>query len=475
MMSFLENRNGVCLFLLSHLFHPSPAEEKTIHNFFPNQRHNPMKSHNITRRNFLRNASLTGAVALTPGILPARLFGQDAPSNTINVACIGVGRMGRGDMNEFMGFSNVRVVAVADVDSKRADDGKAMVDKKYGDTKCAVYTDYRDLLERDDLDVVSIVTPDHWHVKPAIDAANKGLDIFLQKPLSVGIHEGRVLSDTVRDKKRVFQMGSQQRSDARFRHACELVRNGRIGEIKLVKVGFGTDPIGGEAPIMPIPENLNYEMWLGPAPLKPYTEKRVHPQDNYGRPGWLRIRDYGHGMITGWGSHHNDIAQWGLGTEYSGPTEIEGWGEYAETGLWDVHGKFRIEYTYPNGVKVICADNEQNPQGVRFEGTDGWIQVRRGAIEASDPKILEWNPGPNDVQLYVSNNHKGNFLECIKTRKETVAPVEIGHRSCTMCILGSMAMELKRKLRWDPKNERFLDDPTANSMVTRARRAPWTL
>jgi predicted dehydrogenase len=434
-----------------------------------------MNGNPIPRRLFLQRASLTTAAALAPNILPGHLFGADAPSKTLQIACIGVGRMGRGDLNEFMGFPDVRVQAVCDVDSKRADDAKAIVDKKYGDGQCAIYTDYRHLLERDDLDAVSIVTPDHWHVQPSIEAAEKGLDIFLQKPLSVGIHEGRVLSDTIRKTKRIFQIGSQQRSDTRFRHACELVRNGRIGEVRLVKVGFGTDVIGGEAPEMPVPKNLNYDMWLGPAPLKPYTEKRVHPQNDYGRPGWLRIRDYGHGMITGWGSHHIDIAQWGLGTELGGPTEIEGWGEYAESGLWDVHGKFRIEYTYANGVKVVCADNEQNPQGVRFEGSDGWIQVRRGAIEASDPKILEWEPGENDVRLYRSNNHKRNFLDSIQTRKEPVAPAEIGHRSCSMCILGSMAMELQRKLRWDPEKERFLDDPVANGMVTRPRRAPWTL
>ncbi|HUT25835.1 MAG TPA: Gfo/Idh/MocA family oxidoreductase, partial [Sumerlaeia bacterium] len=340
---------------------------------------------------------------------------------------------------------------------------------------CAQYRDFREVAARDDIDAVSIATPDHWHALPAIAAAKAGKDIFLQKPLTLTIEEGRALSDTVRACGRVLQVGSQQRSEWQFRFACELVRNGRIGELRTVKVGFGVDPPTTAQPVMPVPRNLDYDLWLGPAPTAPYTEKRVHPQKGYGRPGWLRISDYGSGMITGWGAHHLDIAQWGMGTERTGPVAIEGEAEYPREGLWDVHGPFRIEYTYANGVTVICADNGRNKQGILFEGTEGWVYVRRGAIDAHPKSLVASMIGANEAHLYKSDDHKGNFIECIRTRAETVAPVEIGHRSCTVCLLGEIAMRLGRKLRWDPAQERFIDDEQANRMWSRPMRSPWSL
>ncbi|UCG48905.1 MAG: hypothetical protein JSU94_03810, partial [Phycisphaerales bacterium] len=211
------------------------------------------------------------------------------------------------------------------------------------------------------------------------------------------------------------------------------------------------------------------------APWAAYTEKRVHPQKGYGRPGWLRITDYGAGMITGWGSHHNDIAQWGLGTERTGPVEIEGQAEYPKDGLWDVHGNFRIEYTYADGVKVICADTGKNKQGIVFEGSEGWVYVRRGFIDASPKSLLSSKIKPDEIQLYESNNHKGNWLECIKSRRETVAPAEVAHRSCSVCLLGEIAMRLGRRLKWDPEKERFGNDEQAHRMVSRPMRSPWRL
>ena len=225
---------------------------------------------------------------------------------------------------------------------------------------------------------------------------------------------------------------------------------------------------------MPIPSNLNYEMWLGSTPVAPYTVKRVHPLKGYSRPGWLRIQAYGAGMITGWGAHHIDIAQWGMGTEYTGPVEIEGEAVFPESGLWNVHGDFKVEYTYANGVKLICADNKRNKQGVLFEGTEGWVYVKRGAIDAEPKILLEEMIGPNVIRLYKSDDHKKNFLDCIRSRKETVAPVEVAHRSCTVCLLGAIAMNLGRKLRWDPEEERFIDDDEANGMIERPMRSPYT-
>ena len=438
----------------------------------------------IPRRAFLRRAGAAAAgAAAFPYIVPSSALGADdavAPSERITMGCIGVGRMGSGNMRGFLGFPEVQVVAVCDVDSKRAENAKRVVEDTYskrpGDnwhTACDTYRDYRELVARDDIDSVLICTPDHWHCLPAIAAAEAGKDMYVEKPLSFSIAEGRAVSDAVRRYGCIFQMGSQQRSEWNFRFGCELVRNGRIGRLHTVKVGLPTDPGNDPQPTMPVPPNLDYDFWLGPAPRAHYTEERVHPQNNYDRPGWLRMLDYGAGMITGWGAHHNDIAQWGMGTEYTGPVEIEGWGEYPKDGLWDVHGNFRIEYTYANGVKVICADTSRNRIGATFEGDEGWVYVSRGVIEAEPQSLVKSKIGPNEIHLYESHNHKGNLVECIKTRRETVAPAEIGHRSCTLCLLGHIAMRLGKKLRWNPDTERFVNDPEADAMLFRPMRPPW--
>lgn len=440
------------------------------------------KASGLNRREFLKSSTAAGVALLGPMIVPASVFGADAPSERINVGAIGVGRMGNGDLGEALGAKQVQVVAVCEVDSNRAEAARQRVEKHYANRSpggsykgCAAYGDFRELIAREDIDAVQIATPDHWHVLPGVAAAQAGKDIFLQKPFSLTIEEGRVLSDTVRRYGRVFQVGSQQRSDSRFRQACELVRNGRIGELKTVKVGFGTDPGTGPQATMPVPPELDYDFWLGPAPWAPYTEKRVHPASGYGRPGWLRIADYGAGMITGWGSHHNDIAQWGMGTEYTGPVEIEAEAQFPKDGLWDVHGAFRIEYTYANGVKVTCADTRKNKQGVLFEGTQGWVYVKRGHIDANPKSLLDSTIKPNEIHLYKSTSHKGNWFECIKSRKETVAPPEVAHRSCSVCLLGEIAMRLGRKLKWDPDREEFINDAEANKMVSKPMRSPWHL
>lgn len=432
------------------------------------------KTHKIARREFLRSsASLAGAAVLAPAIVPASVFGADAPSERITVGAIGVGRMGNGDLGEALGLKQVQVVAVCDVDSNRAKAAKERVEKHYAGKGCAAYGDFRELIARDDIDAVQIATPDHWHVIPAIEAAKAGKDIFMQKPMSLTIQGGRILSETVRRYGRIFQIGSQQRSDSRFRQACELVRNGRIGELKTVKVGFGTDPGTTPPPPMPVPDALDYDFWLGPAPWAPYTETRVHPQKGYGRPGWLRIADYGAGMITGWGSHHNDIAQWGMGTEYTGPVEIEGEAVFPTDGLWDVHGNFSITYKHANGVIVTCTDTSKNKQGVLFEGTEGWVYVKRGEIDANPKSLLTSTIKPDEIHLYKSTSHKKNLYECIKSRKETVAPAEVAHRSCSVCLLGDIAMRLGRKLKWDPSSEQFVNDADANKLLSKPMRSPW--
>ena len=435
----------------------------------------------INRRNFLKKSALSVSLGLgMPYIIPGLSYGNTNPTDKINFGAIGVGRMGKGDMRDILNFEDTQVVAVCDLDSWRLQNAKAQVENHYqalqksGKYKgCDVYQDYRDLLDRKDIDAVLIATPDHWHALPAIDAAKAGKDIFLQKPLTLTIPEGRILSDTVRRYMRILQVGSQQRSDMRFRFAAELVRNGYVGRLHTVKVGFEKDPFTGIFPVTPVPGELSYDFWVGPTLYVPYIEQRVHPVKSYDRPGWLRTSDYCCGMITGWGSHHMDSAHWGMDTEYGGPSEINGWAEYSKDGVWDVHGAFRIEYSYANGVKLICADTETNKQGVVFEGTEGWVHVKRGFIDSHPKSLLEVVIAPGEVHLYKSNNHKRNFIDCIRSRQEPVAPVEIGHRSASACILGYIAMLLQRRLIWDLEKEQFVNDAAANRMLTRKYRSPW--
>jgi predicted dehydrogenase len=314
--------------------------------------------------------------------------------------------------------------------------------------------------------------------------------VYLQKPASLTIAEGRALSNAVLRTGRILQIGSQQRSSVQFRYAAELVRNGRIGQLKSVQIGLPGDPSGDDEPEMPVPKNLNYDMWLGSTPNVYYTEKRVHPQADFDRPGWLRCEQFGAGMITGWGAHHVDSAHWGMNAEHTGPVEIWGWAEFPTHGLWDVHGKFKTECIYPDGVHMTISGDF--PNGVRFEGTEGWIFVSRGneqvtnsdpvaklkdskALAASDPKIITSVIGPDEIHLPESKEHHGNWLESIKSRQQPIAPVEVGHRACSTCLLHHMAMKLKRKLYWDPIRERFKNDDEANAMRSRPMRAPYMI
>jgi predicted dehydrogenase len=381
------------------------------------------------------------------------------------------------------------------VDSKRLAEGKKYVNDYYAAKTgkpydgVTMYDDHRALLQNKDIDAVLISTPDHSHAYLGIHAVEAGKDVYLQKPASLTIAEGRALSNAVHRTGRILQIGSQQRSSTQFRYAAELVRNGRIGDLKTVYVGLPGDPGGDEEPEMPIPKNLNYDAWLGSTPNVYYTEKRVHPQNDYSRPGWLRMEQFGAGMITGWGAHHVDIAHWGMDTEYTGPIEISGRADFPKSGLWNVHGLFQTEGVYANGVKMVVSN--ELPNGVKFEGTEGWIFVTRGdyRASASDPiptgknkvlpltasnnKIITSVIGENEINLYKSTDQHGNWLESIVSRKQPISPVEIGHRSCSTCLLHHVAMKLKRKIYWDPMNERFINDDEANAMLNRPHRFPY--
>jgi myo-inositol 2-dehydrogenase / D-chiro-inositol 1-dehydrogenase len=463
-----------------------------------------------SRRNFLKASVAIGF----PTIVPPTVFGQTAPSNLIQVAQIGCGRQARdSEIAGVLRHSHLaRFVAICELDSVRMDDAKKLIegnyDRKFGSGKyiaLKTYDNYRELLQNKSIDAVCISTPDHWHALPTIEAALAGKDIYLQKPASLTIREGRQMSNAVKHSGRIFQQGSQQRSGANFRLACELVRNGRIGKVREVYIGLPTDPSGGNPKEMPVPKNLNYDMWLGSTVTVPYTEDRVHPQTadaraRYGRPGWLRCEQFGAGMITGWGAHHVDTAHWGMGTELTGPVELEAMALFPKQGLWDVHGPYHIRCRYADGTAMYISD--KYPNGIKFVGEKGWIWVTRGsysavdmqavsaagaprrggpwtaAIDASDLRWIKEGIKDNELRLHASpqNDHHLDWLTSIKTRQETVAPAEVGHRANAVCLLAQMAMHTDRTLTWDPAAERFTGAGAdeANTWLARKQRPAYS-
>jgi myo-inositol 2-dehydrogenase/D-chiro-inositol 1-dehydrogenase len=463
------------------------------------------KSGRITRRQFVERSTAAAAAVIVaaPLVLPSRLFGATAPSNRVRVGHIGAGRIAQShDMPGVAGSGLADVLAVCDLDARRVASGKTRVEHLYAgrDTplpKIDTYGDYRELLARADIDAVTISTPDHWHAQLALAALFAGKDVYLQKPMTMTHAEGVALRAAVAKTGRILQVGSQQRSwgpNEQFRKVVELVRSGRVGNLQRVEIGLPTDPTKPDDPAQPVPANLAYDTWLGSTPQVYYTEQRVHPQgagrdgmpDVASRPGWLRNDAYCLGMITGWGAHHFDTAHWGMNTELSGPTRIEGRGEFPVNKIWNVHGAYHIELTYPGNIVMTVSD--RLPNGIKFIGDEGWIFVSRDAqsvtasdpglpatrldpIAASDARLLD--PKGVTVQMPHSTSHHKNWLECVRSRHEPLAPAPIAHRSNTACILSWIAMKLARPLTWDSANERFVNDADANAMLTRPEREPF--
>jgi myo-inositol 2-dehydrogenase / D-chiro-inositol 1-dehydrogenase len=438
----------------------------------------------LTRRQALGGLAAWSAASAAPLILPFPLLGCGSRNGTLQLGMIGTGRMGSGDMANAMSQglkpeAGARMVAVCDVDDKRSALARGKVEKFYAEqgqaaAPVSVYADFRELLARRDIDAVVISTPDHWHGPIAIAAAKARKHIYLQKPLTYTIPEGRELVAAVRKHRVVFQTGSQQRSSVYFRQVCTITRNGWIGDIERVEVGIPTDSGTADATPMPLPPNLHYNMWLGPAPEAPYTEARVHPQNSKSRPGWLQVERYCLGMITGWGAHMYDIAQWGLGTDAdSGPVEIRCTGEFPDRGLFDVHTAFEGEARYANGVQVV---SRNGTAGVKFIGKNGWAYCNRGKFECSDPLLLRRKPADGEVKLYESKDHMLDFLVAARQRRDPVCPVEVGHRSNTVCVLHHISMKLGgRAIKWDPKTESITGDPEASARLTVPMRENWSV
>lgn len=424
----------------------------------------------ISRRKFLR----TGAVLVTvPYIIPSRVLGADAPSNKINIGFIGTGGHGlTWNLKRYLELNDAKVLVVCDVDDNHLREAKAMVDKRYMNKDCAMTKDFREVIARRDIDVVMISTPDHWHTLISVMALRAGKDVQCEKP-TLTINEGKILIDTVRKNGRVFQTSTEDRSIPVYHRMAELVRNGRIGKLQRIEVVLPKLPDRpGDPTPQPVPPELDYEMWLGPAPYAPYTKDRVHFNFRW-------ISDYSGGIICDWGAHLFDTAQWANDTERNGPVEVEGIGTFWEGGLYNNVKDYDVTYRYANGVIMRCTAGDATLSGyIKFIGTDGWLGNSKwlGELEASSPKILNSVIGPEEIHLYTNiEGEHADFLQCVKSRKDPYFPVDIGHRVATVCHLANLSIKLGRKLKWDPQAECFENDPEANAMMSRPMRSPWKL
>ena len=419
-----------------------------------------------SRRSFLKTAAASAAAW---NIIPARVLGKDAPSNRIAMAMIGVGGMGQGNMSSFLGMKDVIVRMVCDVNTSKTEQAKQKVDKHYGNSDCLVTKDFREVCARGDIDAVMIATPDHWHAYEGTFAARHGKDIYGEKPFTHDLREGRALVRAVEQHGRIWQTGSWQRSSSEMRRAVELVRNGRIGKIARVEVGL---PPGGRPrnPIDPhatIPKGLDWDFWLGPAPYRPY--QGIADWD------WRWVLDWGGGQMMDWIGHHADIAQWGLDRDTSGPVTFEGYAPFEVDGICDSPKTYRFSCRYADGVEMTVADSRQVKSGTTWYGENGeWVWVDRGRFDASTPEIRDSRIEPGELRLHSPGHHR-NFIDCVKTRATTLTPAEVAHRSASIGHLGQIAMLTGRKIKWDPVREQILGDVSAEALLGRTPRGPWSL
>lgn len=431
----------------------------------------------ISRRRFVkRGAAAVGTALAAPLIVPSSVLGKAgavAPSERITMAAIGVGGMGRADLRGFLTQPDVRVLAVCDVDKKLLDRSKRTVNKYYDNDDCAGYNDFREVIARDDIDTVMIATPDHWHALISIAAAKAGKDIYCEKPISLTIAEGRAVVETMKRYGTVYQSGTQRRSVEPYAFAVRTARSGMLGKLESLHSYLKPGPECGVQPAEPVPEGFDYDMWLGQAPYEPYTPKRCH-----GTFRW--IYDYSGGQLTDLGTHFNDLGQWANDTELTGPLEYDGWSEFPKEGLWDTPTRHSLTATYADGVKLILHDEPMDTRaasiGVKFVGEEGWVSANDiGEVDASLKSILETRKDRELVGYTQLAGHHRNFLDCVKTRAQTIAPPEIAHRSTTTCHVANICLRLGRNMRWNPETERFIDDPEADRMLARTMRPPWRL
>ncbi len=437
-----------------------------------------MKRITINRRQFLKKFSMaTAGVLGFPSIVPAPALGRQGilpPSDRIVMAGIGFGMMGIPNMKSFLEKDEVQWVAVCDLDKKHLQRAKDIVDEKYGNTNCSTYHDFRELFKRNDLDAVSLALPDHWHAIVSIAAARSGLDIYGEKPFTHSLPEGRALCNAVKRYGRIWQTGSWQRSVANFHKGAGLVRNGRIGKILKVEVGLPSGHYdfagtGGQETMGLPPSHLDYNFWLGPAPYAPYCPARVHMN-------WRWNLDIGGGQLMDWIGHHLDIAHWGLGFDSTGPVEVEGYGEYSRAGIWNSPTRYLFTAKYADKISITIAGGHKNiKMGTKWTGEYGWVYVDRGQFETHPSYLKQDIIGTNEIRLYNSRDHHQNFLDCVKSRKQTITPAETAHRSASVGHLGMISIKLGRKIKFDPQTETILNDSEAERLLGRSYRSPWQL
>lgn len=425
----------------------------------------------VTRRSFLAR---TAGLAAAPLLVRSNASGTATPEERVRVGIIGTGSRGRSHIIDL--FENYRdravVTALCDVNAPSLLKAKVMVDQMYGTRDSVTCGDFRQLLTFENVDAVFITVPEHWHALPAIAAVRAGKHVFVEKPLAYSVVESRAIVDAVEKGSVAFQYGTQQRYAPEYHRACMLARNGYLGTLRTVRVGAPSSERGGSTAEAPVPQGLDYDFWLGPAPKKPYTEGRC---DGAGGKGWYLIRDYSGGYITGWGSHDLDIAHWGLDAEDAGPTEVSGEYEIDTSGVYDTAWRWNFECKFPENVTVNFASENVNPHGVRFEGDEGWVFVSRGVIKAEPDSLLTLAFKDSDVRLDKPVKHLEDFLNAIRDGGKTTAHIRAAHSSTTTCHLCNIAGALKRTVRWDHKKEQFLDDPEADKLLAREMRPPWRL
>ena len=434
----------------------------------------------IDRRDFLKRAAvLTSAAYGIPSIVPSSVFGQNgqvAPSNRVTLGSVGVGSMGKGDMKSLMRAKGVQVLAVCDVVGQRRQEAKGIVDTFHKNQDCKTYGDFRDLLARDDIDAISITTQDHWHALVAVAAAKAGKDMYCQKPLGMTVQECQTIRDTVRRYGRVFQTGTQQRSSRNFRFACELARNGYLGKLDTVEVAAPGPSYKRSYMKPPTPEppskEIDFDMYVGPANMRPYN------RGLWAWPDWYLTRDYCVGFIVNWGVHHLDIANWGCPTLTSEPCEFEFTGSYRNDGLTDNINDWQGEFRYDSGLRMSYSDTgNPHKQGCVFRGDKGWVHVNRQGIWAEPASLLKVKIKPYETRLDTGaqGNHYENFIQCVRSRKDPIAPVEAGHQASYLGMIAEISIKLGQKLKWDPKAETFIGNSQANQLLSMPMRSPWHL
>ena len=430
---------------------------------------NPNNPTHMNRRGFL-----SGTIAASiPLVFPPRLrAAAPPPSARLNLGVIGNGGQGSSHARTWAGLPESRLVALCDVNRKQVEQAKTDADAAQGKDSCTAYHDFRELLARPDIDAVSIAVPDHWHALIALAAIRAGKHVYLEKPVAYTVEQGRALVDAVRRHGVVLQNGTQQRSMSSFQRAAWLAQSGRLGKVHTAIAISPYGPQGGDPNPAAVPPEINYEMWLGPAPSKPYTPGRC---SGHGGVGWYHIRDYSGGWITAWGSHHVDCAQWALGKDHEAPVSVEAQGEFAKDGVYDTCYKWSAEFQYADGTKLIFATplEAQGKGDVLIQGDQGWVGASRGRIDAYPKSLLAENPGAT-AELWPTHHYQ-DFLHAIRDGREPAAPIGQAHLSTTLCHLANIAIVLGRPLRWDGKSERFIGDPVADRMLTTPMRAPWNL